>query len=681
MVGPNGYESAGTTATRADDLNEATITSVLPRCNRDACPVEITPGELHDNCVRFMTSADPGRNGYAATREREQPLEFRILGPLYADAGNGAAIIAQPLLQSAMAVLLLRANRTCSRSFLIDALWGNEPPRSPEAALRVCMSRLRHALGDCAARLVTAGPPGGRAPLHRQQRGYLIQVRPGELDVDEFTDLAAQGQAELDIGNAATASAAFVQALALWGDPPLPDLPITPVLASAVARLTNQRQAIADALVDARLALGEHDQLLSQLRAAVIADPGRERACEQLMRACHALGLRKEALEVFQLARKAALEQQGTEPGAVLSVLHRTILAEETTSGVPLNRPARAAAFTPRLPGSQTPAPPADFTGRSSEVADIVRRLNGPGVPIVVVTGGPGMGKTVTACAAAGKVAGRYPDGQLYIELGGPEQQRDPQEALSNALQTMGVPARELPVAGPSRAALYRSVIANRKVLVVVDDALSAAQVRPLIPGTVGGGVLVTSRNRLSALESASVFEMHDLSVSESIRLLDQVVGDDRVCAEPTAARTIATLCAGMPLAVRLAGVLLAARPRVSIADFARELDSPKMIDLLAAEDLTVRDSIDRSHRLLSDASKSALSRMVVTPPAELAANELDQVSYGDNGVLAELTRLGLVRSGGDSDRSTRIHPLVRAYVRQSMKAGNLPPSRDSESA
>jgi DNA-binding SARP family transcriptional activator len=608
-------------------------------------------------------------------------LEFRILGPLYADAGHGAAVIAQPLLQSAMAVLLLRANRTCSRSFLIDALWGSEPPRSPEAALRVCMSRLRHALGDCAIRLVTAGPPGGRAPLHRQQRGYLIQVRPGELDVDEFTDLAAQGQAELDMGNAATASAAFVQALALWGDPPLPDLPVTPVLASAVARLTNQRQAIADALVDARLALGEHDQLLSQLRAAVIADPGRERACEQLMRACHALGLRKEALEVYQLARKAALEQQGTEPGAVLSVLHRRILAEETTTDVPLRRPSRAAALTPRLPGSQTPAPPADFTGRTSEIVDIVRRLNGPGVPIVVVTGGPGMGKTVTACAAAGKLADRYADGQLYIELGGLEQQRDPQDALGNALQTMGVPARELPIAGPPRAALYRSIIAGKRVLVVIDDALSAAQARPLIPGTAGAGVLVTSRNRLGALESACVFEMQDLSVSNSITLLDQVVGDGRVSAEPIAARTVATLCAGMPLAVRLAGVVLAARPEVSIADFARELDSPNMIDLLAAEDLAVRDSIERSHRFLSDASQSALSRMVVALPDDLAGNELDRASDGDNTVLAELRRLGLVRSGSDSVRGASIHPLVRAYVRQNMKPGNLPPAPDSESA
>lgn len=607
-------------------------------------------------------------------------MEFRILGPLYVDAGNGAAVIAQPLLQSAMAVLLLRANRTCSRSFLIDALWGNEPPRAPEAALRVCMSRLRHALGDCAIRLVTAGPPGGRAPLHRQQRGYLIQVRPGELDVDEFTDLAAQGQAELDMGNAATASAAFVQALALWGDPPLPDLPVTPVLASAVARLTNQRQAIADTLVDARLALGEHDQLLSQLRAAVIADPGRERACEQLMRACHALGLRKEALEVYQVARKAALEQQGTEPGAVLSVLHRRILAEESTTDAPLNRPARVAALTPRLPGSQTPAPPADFTGRTSEIVDIVRRLNGPGVPIVVVTGGPGMGKTAIACAAAAKLAGRYSDGQLYIELGGLEQQRDPQEALANALQTMGVPARELPIAGPPRAALYRSIIASRKVLVVIDDALSAAQVRPLIPGTAGAGVLVTSRNRLGALESACVFEMHDLSVSDSLTLLDRVVGDDRVSAEPIAARTVATLCAGMPLAVRLAGVVLAARPQLSIAEFARELDSPSIIDLLAAEDLTVRDSIELSHRFLSGASQSALSRMVMAPPDDVMAGELSQAADSDNSVLSELTRLGLVRSAGGSATRDDIHPLVRAYVRQNARPGVLPPAPDSES-
>ena len=262
-------------------------------------------------------------------------MEFRILGPLYADPGTGVGPVAigQPLLRSALAVLLLRANMTCPSSFLIEALWDGEPPGSPAAALRVCISRLRRSLGECAGRLQSVGPPGGRAPMHRQQRGYVMVVRPGELDVDEFTDLAAQAQAELDSGNAAVAAASFVQALALWGDPPLPDFPHSAVIATAVARLRAQRESVQDSLIDARLAAGEHEQVLGQLRAAVLADPGRERTCAQLMSACHALGLRKEALHVFQMARKATLEQQGAEPGPVLTDVYKQILSEETAIG------------------------------------------------------------------------------------------------------------------------------------------------------------------------------------------------------------------------------------------------------------------------------------------------------------------------------------------------------------
>jgi DNA-binding SARP family transcriptional activator len=219
-------------------------------------------------------------------------MEFRILGPLYADAGTGTgpAVITQPLLQSALAVLLLRANRPCPRSLLVETLWGTEPSAAPEAALRVCISRLRGCLGDCAGRLESVSTAGGRTPGHRQQRGYMMVVRPGELDVDEFTDLVAQGQAELDSGNAAAAAASLVQALALWGDPPLPDLPVSPALAATAARLRNQRRAAMDALVDARLAAGESEQVLGQLRADVLANPGRERSCAQLMTAYHSLG-------------------------------------------------------------------------------------------------------------------------------------------------------------------------------------------------------------------------------------------------------------------------------------------------------------------------------------------------------------------------------------------------------
>jgi len=590
-------------------------------------------------------------------------MEFRILGPLYADPGigGGPATIGQPLLRSALAVLLLRANMTCPSSFLIEALWDSEPPSCPAAALRVCISRLRRCLGDCAVRLESVGPPGGRAPAHRQQRGYVMVVRPGELDVDEFTDLAAQAQAELDSGNAAAAAATFVHALALWGDPPLPDLPHSTVVAAAVEGLRAQRESVRDSLIDARLAAGEHEQVLGQLRAAVLADPGRERTCAQLMSACHALGLRKEALHVFQIARKVTLEQQGAEPGPVLTDVYKQILADETAIARFARQATRVSA-TPALLGAQVPAPPADFTGRSDEIAAIGCEVLSPGVPVVVVRGGPGMGKSATVAAAALQLRRHFPDGQLYAELGGVEHPRDPQDILADMLQAMGIPIRSVPSAGPARAALYRSLLAGHKALVIADDAATAAQVRPLIPAPDGAAVVVTSRSRLSGLAGASIVELGDLPDDDALRLLGLTAGPERIEAEPAAASAIVRICAGMPLALRLAGITLAARPGLTVTGLARDLQHGRAL-YLRAEDVSVRATIGSSYRAVSGAAQSALSRLAVAGPGTIPARQLADLAAA--GIVDELVAAGLLAQCRmpEAGEHYSIHSLVRAYA------------------
>ncbi|HTX82394.1 MAG TPA: BTAD domain-containing putative transcriptional regulator [Streptosporangiaceae bacterium] len=594
-------------------------------------------------------------------------MEFRILGPLYADPGTdvGPAAIGQPLLRSALAVLLLRANMTCPSGFLIEALWDSEPPSCPAAALRVCISRLRRCLGDCAIRLQSIGPPGGRAPAHRQQRGYVMVVRPGELDVDEFTDLAAQAQAELDAGNAAAAAASFVHALALWGDPPLPDLPHSAVIAAAVEGLRAQRESVQDSLIDARLAAGEHEQVLGQLRAAVLADPGQERTCAQLMTACHALGLRKEALHVFQIARKATLEQQGAEPGPVLTDVYKQILADETAIARSARQAIRVSA-APTFLGAQVPAPPADFTGRSDAIAVIHRRVTSPGVPVVVVRGGPGMGKSATVAAAALELRRHFPDGQLYAELGGTEHPRDPEEVLADMLQAMGVPIRGVPSAGPARAALYRSLLAGRRVLVIADDAATAAQVRPLIPAPDGAAVVVTSRSRLGGLAGASIVELGELPDDDALTLLSLIAGRDRIASEPAAAGVIVRICAGMPLALRLAGITLAARPGLRVTGLARDMQRGGAL-CLQAEDVSVQAAIGSSYRSVSGAAKSALSRLAVTAPDAISARQLADLAGPS--VVDELAAAGLLTPGRmpDAGEHYSIHPLVRAYAAQQL--------------
>jgi len=595
-------------------------------------------------------------------------MEFRILGPLYADAGTGGgpAVIKQPLLQSALAVLLLRANRPCPRGMLIDALWGGEPPGSPEAALRVCISRLRRCLGDCATRLDSVGPPGGRAPGHRQQRGYLMTVRPGELDVDEFTDLAEQGQAELDAGNAAAAAAALVHALALWGDPPLPDLPDSDVIAADVARLINLRQAAMDALVEARLVAGETEGVLAQLRSTVTANPARERSCDQLMRAYHALGMRKEALEVYQLARRAMREQQGAEPGQALAVLYKRILAEEMAAESAAHL-STISLTTPLLLGWQAPAPPADFVGRQAEIAAITGQLAGPSVPVTVVTGPPGAGKTAIAAAAALGLREHFRDGQLYAELGGVEHPRDPQDVLADMLRAMGIPARSVPPPGPPRAAMYRSLLAGRRVLVIADDAAAAGQVRPLIPAASGAAVLVTSRGRLSGLAGAAAVEVPALPDDDALALLALAAGPGRVDTSSGPALAVIRACDGLPLAVRLAAVTLAAVPGLSVAELARQVQGGRVLDVLAAEDVSVRAAIGSSYRALGAAARAALAMAADMMPGDIPAWALTTLAGGDLGVADRLAAVGLLAPilAAATGRHYRMRPLTRAYCRE----------------
>ena len=594
-------------------------------------------------------------------------MEFRILGPLYANAGNGTgpARISQPLLQSALAVLLLRANRPCPRQWLIEALWGSEPPDQAESALRVCISRLRGSLGDCADRLHSVGPPGGSAPGHRQQRGYLMAVRPGELDVDEFADLASQGEAELELGNAAAAASSLMQALALWGDPALPDLPDTPVVSAAVTGLIGQRTAAADALIDARLAAGEHHQVVAQLRAAALADPARERTCAQLMRAYAAMGMAQEALATYQRARRAMLQEQGIEPGPVLVSLQRRILETDNATESAGKRPARLIVGRNSLPAWQAPPPPADFVGRSDELRALVDHLSGPGVPIAVLCGGPGSGKSALAAFAAAELRAKYGGGQLYAELGGIGSPRDPQDVIADVLYGLGIRPSNMPPAGPARAGLYRTITAERPVLVIADDAASPAQVRALVPPTAGSALVVTSRSRLTGVASAQLLELAGLADADAVTLLRRVAGASRVDADPAALATVLKVCAGLPLALRLAGARLAARPGLTMAALVRILTSDQGLEALAADDISMRAALAPSYRTLTAEAQAALRDVAMWVPGDIPAWTLATQDGSDISVAEEISATGLLTAAGDQSHGGHywMHPLTRRFV------------------
>jgi hypothetical protein len=296
-------------------------------------------------------------------------------------------------------------------------------------------------------------------------------------------------------------------------------------------------------------------------------------------------------------------------------------------------------------------------------------------VPIAIVSGAPGIGKTAAAVAAALQLREQFADGQLYAELGGLERPRDPQDVLAELLQAIGVTERNVPAAGPPRAALYRSLLADRRILVIADDAASAMQVRPLIPAAGGAGVIVTSRSRLSGLAGARHIELGGLDEADALVLLCATAGPDRISADSAAAHAVAAICGGLPLALRLAGEVLAARPGLTVHALAAELASDRVLEILVAEDVSVRETIGTSYRALSAFARSVLSAVALSLPGEISANDLVAAADGDATVPAQLTGVGLLAPARLEmpGEYYSIHPLIRRYAAMQADADTHP--------
>jgi len=643
-------------------------------------------------------------------------VRFRILGPLEItdDAGRPVAVTRR-LHRSALSLLLLNAGRPCSTTSLAAGIWGDSPPLSPDVSLRSCVYGIRKALPDTRR-------------LRTHPAGYLITAGPGELDLDDFRDLARRGRFALDGGDLRLAATLLSRAVELWREPPLADLPAVP----ARERLLGERKEAQDALTDARLAVGEHRQVLTDLRAVVAADPLHEHAWAQLITALYRTGARTEALAAFGRLRMTLISAYGIDPGPELQELHRRVLADdprlmlradqepappgpapEPAAAVPSAAAAArqpAAQALPAAQAAQAPpealAPPAgalppqtppaaepgdwqprcqlpraveDFTGRAAELARLINMLSGKGVAIPVVTGMLGTGKTALAVQAAHAAKARFPHGQLYACLDDDGRPRDPQVVLGELLRGLGVPAGGIPATRFEREALYRSVLAGRRVLVLADGAGSAAQVRPLLPGTPGSAVVVTSRARLPDLEGARFIELGGLHPANSVLLLARISGraiasadwddDQDGESEAEAAMAIAAACGHLPLALRIAGARLADDPELTVTDLAALLaDESRRLDELTVGAASVRTRLGTAAGAVSTPARRALALLAAAGPAETPGSVIASMGNpGGRKVAPELADAGLLyRSygrGQDGDASYTMHPLVRAYA------------------
>ncbi|MFD7257567.1 BTAD domain-containing putative transcriptional regulator [Streptomyces sp. NPDC059874] len=596
---------------------------------------------------------------------------FRILGPLDISADGRPVVLQGARQRTIMSMLLLAPGRVVSVDTLADAVWHGNPPATARNQIAICLSGLRKTLKTTVGiddLLVTSHP------------GYMLHTGEHRIDAVEFEESAAQGREAARRGRTEEARAHFEEALAMWRGPALAGITAERVEAEA-ERLTELRLAVYEQLTALRLDLGQHRELIGELTAFVRANPLREQALAQLMLAHYRAGRRAEALEAYRDGARLLAEELGIDPGPAVQELHEDLLADSPKLALPTDTAAAQPDPATAVPAHLPPAP-ASFTGRHKELATLDRlleQLDGSSLPVGSITGTGGVGKTALAVHWSHQVAARFPDGQLFADLRGydeEEEPRRPSAVLDRFLRALGVPGPQIPADQVERTALFRSVLDNRRVLIVLDNARSFEQIRPLLPGTSGCCVLVTSRDSMSSRLAGDYafvpLNLASLEQDESIVLLSRVAGDDRFAADPAGAARLSELCDRLPLALRIAAARLAAKPHWTVRTLVSRLeDQHRRLDELSLDARGVRAGLRLSYRdLPADTARmfrllGSLNVPEFSGWAGAALLGIDQVDAED--LIEQLVDAQLLEplSAGVGHVRYRFQDLLRLFARE----------------
>jgi DNA-binding SARP family transcriptional activator/tetratricopeptide (TPR) repeat protein len=675
-------------------------------------------------------------------------LRVGVLGPVTAWDGDQELRVGQPRQQAVLAILAMRANRVISRNELVDAVWGHDAPATAEGGIYTYIAGLR--------RIIEPGRStrGQGRVLVSSGTGYVLHLVPGQPDAVAFEQHLGRARQLRKGGDPAGAVSSLDAALGLWRGAAFAGVP-GPFAETERARLAELRSLAAEERADVLLALGRHEEVVPDLTAMVADHPLRERMRGLLMIALYRSGRQVESLRVFADGQRVLADELGIDPGTDLTRIHRQILGLDPalnlagppegaggnsagspgrdgadgpdgattaagTGAVPAPRNGSRGGPGPRQPSpragvpvpAQLPLDAQGFAGRQEElrvlqaVLPSTRRPRaGDSVPVVVISGTAGVGKTALAIRFGHQVAKRFPGGQLYVNLRGLDPGRppmEPGEALWHLLAGLGVPPHRSNVAVEERAALYRSLVDGRRILVVLENATNAAQIRPLLPGSPGCLVVVTSRNELAGLvaaEGAALVTLDVLSHAEALEMLASRLGQDRVAAEPEAADEIIEECARLPLALSIAVGRAARRPRHSLADLAAGLrDAKARLDALEAGDAAtdmravlswsynqLSENAARMFRLLGlhpgpDISSPAAASLAGIPRAEASAalRELGRSHMVAEHVPGRFTFHDLLRvyavdlaerTDPEPDRQAAAHRMLDHYLHTAMAA------------
>jgi DNA-binding SARP family transcriptional activator/tetratricopeptide (TPR) repeat protein len=606
-------------------------------------------------------------------------LEYRVLGPLAVLADGKPIDIGSTRQRIVLAAMLLDANRVVSRDRLVDALWDRHPPATASSQIHICVSALRRKLAAHGAPdVIETVPPG-----------YLIRVDDHALDAREFELLVASGRAAAADGRPHDAVRHLLASLELWRGPAFAGLK-SDLVQVAATRLNEERLGVLEDRMDAELELGRHHDIVGELSELVAGNPLRERMCGQLMLALYRDGRQAEALAAFRAARAIFLDELGLEPSQGLRDLEHAMLQNDPAlqpgSLTRSRRPSVAAALIPR----QLPADVGDFVARQGVLGQ-VRAILAPQPPpapslrhleIVVLSGRSGVGKTALALHAAHELSDSYPDGQLYAQLEAGTEPVSTAHVLEEFLRALGVTLVAPPGSVEDLAHTYRSQLARRSVLVVLDAAASVGQVIPLLPGGSSCAVIITSRSRLPGLPGAQRFEVGVFDESAGVELVTRVIGEERVCHEKDAARKLVRLCGGLPVALRIAAAKLAARPHWTVGrlvsrleDEQQRLDELEFDEHVRGEAGGIRASISLSYESLGPDARRLLRRLAILGATDFAywigapLLDLDIAIVTD--LTEQLVAARLIDAIVLEDQSVRfqIHELIRVYALERLMA------------
>jgi DNA-binding SARP family transcriptional activator/tetratricopeptide (TPR) repeat protein len=588
-------------------------------------------------------------------------VDFLLLGPVEVRSGAAHLQLSSQRQRAVLAALLLTPNVVVAPHRLVALVWGDAAPASAVANLRTHVSQLRRQLASLG---------GGNPRIQARAGGYLIDIRGDEVDISRFERLAEAGRRAQLLDDDERAAELFGATLRLWRGAPLANLRPTAAIDAEVQRLNERRLAVIEQHCHSRLHLGAHAEVVGDLRRLVADYPLHERLRALLLTALAGAGQQTAALTEYETFRRHLVHELGAEPGQELRDAHVAILrqADKPSSTV-----------TP----AQLPRAAGEFCGRAAELRSLDQLLDSTGSPrLMALVGTAGVGKTALATQWGHRMRDRFPDGQLYADLRDID---DPMSVLARFLRALGIQPQRIPHEITEAAALYRSVLAAKTLLCVLDNATEPSQVRPLLPAAPNCVTVVTSRNRLDglvALDGADRITVDVLTPDDAFTLIAAAVGGDRAAAEPTAVAELAKTCAYLPLALRITGAQLGLRTGRRIVEHVGDLRERGVLDGLTVDgdSSAVRAAYDLSYHALGTESRRTLRLLGLVPGPDFTREAAAALTESTVAVAAlELDRLAAGHLIHEHAAGRyRMHDLVRRYAAERAHIDDTERDRDA---